>query len=102
MRIMQEYHWPGNIRQLRNVVERAAILSANEWIDQETIIEAGGRAFRSIEIIQSPQVQDTCKLEDYEINHILQVLEQVGGNQTEAAKILGIGRTTLWRKLNRR
>jgi len=102
MQIMQEYHWPGNIRQLRNVVERAAILSADGWIDQKTVIEAGGRAFRSIEASYRPQVQDTCKLEDYEINHILQVLEQVGGNQTEAAKILGIGRTTLWRKLNRR
>jgi propionate catabolism operon transcriptional regulator len=103
LRIMQEYHWPGNIRQLRNFVERAMILAPGRWIDKDTVIEAGGKSFLASLPDQSiPRKAESNNLEDYELGHILRVLEQVDGNQTEAAKILGIGRTTLWRKLNKR
>ncbi len=104
MDILKSYHWPGNIRQLRNIVERAMILSSDQIIDAETLLVAGGKDFLKLEIKQHAQDQEqrieAGKLEQREREYILNVLKQVNGNKTEAAKILGIGRTTLWRKIN--
>jgi transcriptional regulator, propionate catabolism operon regulatory protein len=103
MEILQSYHWPGNIRQLRNIVERSMILSQGKSIDKETVMMAGGKDFTSLQSSQTISVNETeenGKLQEYERDYILDVLRQVNGNKTEAAKILGIGRTTLWRKIN--
>lgn len=104
MEILQSYHWPGNIRQLRNIVERSMILSHGEVIDKETVLLAGGKDFLPLKAKQQGEKkadkQDNGRLQEYEREYILDVLNQVNGNKTEAAKILGIGRTTLWRKIN--
>ncbi len=50
--------------------------------------------------LDEPIESDHVKLQNHEREYILNVLKQVNGNKTEAAKILGIGRTTLWRKIN--
>ncbi|SEN25235.1 PAS domain S-box-containing protein [Mesobacillus persicus] len=102
MEILKQYHWPGNIRQLRNIVERSMILSPDEVISKETVMLAGGKDFLQLKTNQEEngEQQDTGKLQEYEREYILEVLNQVNGNKTEAAKILGIGRTTLWRKIN--
>ncbi len=104
MEILQSYHWPGNIRQLRNIVERSMILSPGEVIDNETVLLAGGKDFLQLKEKQQDEKKedkrDNGKLQEYEREYILDVLNQVNGNKTEAAKILGIGRTTLWRKIN--
>lgn len=94
MSLMQQYSWPGNIRELKNFVERAMILSPTKSISMETVLEAGGEVFQNQLSIQNN------KLAEAEKTHILQVLKQVNGNHTRAAEILGISRTTLWRKLN--
>lgn len=103
-KVLQSYHWPGNIRQLRNIVERAMILSPEEAIDSETVLAAGGKDFLELRDIKPPQdsaeEEDETKLQHLEKEYILDVLRQVNGNKTKAAKILGIGRTTLWRKMN--
>ncbi len=52
MEILQSYHWPGNIRQLRNIVERSMILSADKVIDAETVMIAGGKDFKNKSIVQ--------------------------------------------------
>ncbi|KAF0817793.1 Two-component transcriptional response regulator, AtoC family [Bacillus sp. ZZV12-4809] len=103
-KVLQSYHWPGNIRQLRNIVERAMILSPEEAIDSETVLAAGGKDFLELRELKPPQdsaeEEDETKLQHLEKEYILDVLRQVNGNKTKAAKILGIGRTTLWRKMN--
>ena len=78
------YSWPGNIRELESVIERAVISS------QGPILEIEDR-------LGYPSHKAVSK-EDRD--HLLEeVLRQVGGNQSKAAKLLGIGRTTVWRKL---
>jgi transcriptional regulator, propionate catabolism operon regulatory protein len=101
MEVLQSYHWPGNIRQLRNIVERSMILSHGEVIDKDTVLQAGGKDFHQLKTKRKEQTnEENGKLQEYEREYILDVLNQVNGNKTEAAKILGIGRTTLWRKIN--
>lgn len=103
MKILQNYHWPGNIRQLRNVVERSMILSLDKVINVDTVMISGGKVFINMKMKEGMKGAinpNKEKLEDYEREYIFDVLEKVNGNRTEAAKILGIGRTTLWRKIN--
>ncbi|WP_453993613.1 sigma 54-interacting transcriptional regulator [Bacillus nitroreducens] len=104
MELLQKYQWPGNIRQLRNIVERCMILSPHQMIQVETVLDAGGKDFENIIIKKTNQQledhQGKDKLVEYQRDYVLDVLKQVNGNKTEAAKILGIGRTTLWRMLN--
>jgi DNA-binding NtrC family response regulator len=95
---LRGYLWPGNVRELRSVVERAAIYSA------ETTAIAS--AALPPQILEQPQTlwagrDRRPSLEDIEQAYIRYVLEQVNGNQTQAAGILGISRKSLWEKRRR-
>ena len=98
---MQAYQWPGNIRELRNVVERAVVLSQGEWIDVHDVslsqLALPGETDRGGMARSGPFVPTT--IEEMERRHVLATLEAVGGNKTKAAAILGIERSTLDRKL---
>jgi NtrC-family two-component system response regulator AlgB len=88
---LREYSWPGNIRELRNVVERAAILCGSETVGVEHLPQA-------ISPRQAPiQVGDPVGLGVIEENHIRRVLASAKSLQ-EAADLLGIDQATLWRK----
>jgi two-component system, NtrC family, response regulator AtoC len=80
--------WPGNVRELRNVVERAVLLCAGDRIDPEHLVfdETPGAA--------------ALVDEDPERARILEALSKCGGNQTRAAKLLGLSRRTLTNRLN--
>jgi len=89
-----EHSWPGNIRELENAIERAAVLCTNGVIRPEylpsTVVQ--DRRHRSNDPSRS--------LAAAELDHIQAVLESVGGNRAEAARVLQIGQATLYRKLH--
>jgi Nif-specific regulatory protein len=99
---MQEYHWPGNIRELRNCIERAVVLSSTSIIDVPDLalstLASPGDTGR-IESVDNKFTPET--LATIEKRHILATLECTGGNKTKAAKLLGIERSTLDRKFAR-
>lgn len=94
------YDWPGNVRELANVMERAVALTNQDHISVADLPERVIREARS-----KPPVNDDpsqlVTLEEMERQYVLRVLEFVGGSRTEAARILGLDRTTLWRRLER-
>jgi len=88
---LEEYNFPGNIRELRNIIERAIILSESKILDE---------SFLPKDIVNRTAIHfSSSNLEEIEKNHILVVLEQANGNKTKTAELLGIGLTTLYRKL---
>ena len=89
---IRQYNFPGNIRELRNVIERAIIISKGNILSENTLPkEFFGEGINSRE--------DSSNLAEVEKNHILKILKSTDGNKTKAAEILGIGLTTLYRKL---
>ena len=90
------YPWPGNVRELENALERAAILARSEHVEPDDLpphVSAG------LQLGPSPALPRQISLAEAERAHILQTLERFGRNHSGAAEALGIGRTTLWRKL---
>jgi DNA-binding NtrC family response regulator len=88
MAILEQHRWPGNIRELRNVIERAMLLLDQEWIGPKelTALVRSGSAVR----FRLPA--DGVKLADVERQLVVQALERAGGNQTHAGQLLGINR----------
>jgi two-component system, NtrC family, response regulator len=87
---LKQYDFPGNIRELRNVIERAVILADDGVLSVELLPQ---------EFLPGSKDGVSLKLEDIEKNHIISVLRKTNGNKTKAAETLGIGLTTLYRKL---
>jgi DNA-binding NtrC family response regulator len=88
---LQQYGWPGNIRELKNVIERSVILENSNELTTATLPFT----------MQHPADHKTASFElaEVEKQHIRKVLQHTAGNKTEAAKLLGIGLTTLYRKI---
>jgi DNA-binding NtrC family response regulator len=100
---LQTQPWPGNVRELQNAVERAIILSSGRVVD---LADLGGQAVgpaptpaTTARLAPAPYPFQGLSLEAVERRHIEQVMQEVGGQKTRAAEILGINRTTLWKKL---
>jgi DNA-binding NtrC family response regulator len=93
LRAMEEYSWPGNIRQLQHMMERLTILAPGGRIDADAVKAA-------IEQMDTREAASET-LADTEAEQIRRVMAATGGNKSRAAKILGIERKTLYRKLER-
>jgi DNA-binding NtrC family response regulator len=98
MSLLVGYPWPGNIRELRNALDRAVALSPGDTIRPDDLpprIQSAGRAASIVADASRRQVS----LRNLEREYILEILRQVGGNKSRAAEILGLDRKTLYRKL---
>lgn len=96
------YPWPGNIRELSNIIERSVILRHGDAITPSTLIKAADPDLESPEIRKDRKdciQKSIATLRDMEESHIHFALSRVSGNYTQAAKLLGISRSTLMRKL---
>ena len=101
-RRLVEYEWPGNIRELKNVIERAVLLESEEIILLEHLpleISAGGAEGLSPDPTENVASFAPGPIAEIEKRHILHTLQWTSGNKTRAAKILGISRQTLREKL---
>jgi DNA-binding NtrC family response regulator len=95
MRKLNQYQWPGNVRELQHALERAVIMSDTDILQSEDfLLTTRSEKVAEIEI-------DTYNLEDIEKNIIVKVLKQNQGNVTQAATILGLTRTSLYRRMEK-
>ncbi|QDT88823.1 sigma-54-dependent transcriptional regulator [Gimesia algae] len=94
-----QYHWPGNIRELRNVMERAVALTRHDKITVADLPEKITNYHSNQILIDGLDPDGLVSLEELERRYITHVLEATGGNQTQAARILGLDRKTIYRKL---
>jgi transcriptional regulator with PAS, ATPase and Fis domain len=98
MGLLCQYSWPGNIRELENIIERAVALTNGSEITVDHLPEYISNL--SIETYRRND-SEFPTLEDQEKNYIKWILDKCEGNKTKAAKIMGIDRVSLWRKVKR-
>lgn len=106
IKALEEYHWPGNVRELRNVCERLVVGVESAEIDESHVLKLLEHVGARREDRACTGASDTIclkltgGLKQIENDVISWVLERVGGDKAEAARLLGISRTTLWRRLS--
>ena len=93
---LKVYHWPGNVRELRNAVERLAILSRDNEITPGDL-----KSLLGIPLFEKEQKTPLKEYEEYEHARILAAMKQANGNKTQAAKLLGMQRSKLYRRLQK-
>ncbi|MBW2408861.1 MAG: sigma-54-dependent Fis family transcriptional regulator, partial [Deltaproteobacteria bacterium] len=97
MQALFTYTWPGNVRELRNAIEYAFVLCSGHWIDKEHLppkITARGKrpsANHLHKIVSRTQERDK----------LIQTLRQTDGNQSETARLLGVSRVTVWKRIKK-
>jgi DNA-binding NtrC family response regulator len=103
LRVLQLQPWPGNLRELHNVLERAAVLSDDDMIGEGPIRLALSGAIVAADDgpLRTPAGETPARLDDAQRAHIHGVLQAVHGNKTRAADRLGISRRALYRLLDR-
>jgi DNA-binding NtrC family response regulator len=93
------YTWPGNVRELRNIIERAVALTGYEKISVDDLPEKIRDYKASHFLVGSDNSTELVPIQEVERRYILHVLKTVGDNKTLAARVLGLDRKTLYRKL---
>jgi len=97
MEALLTYSWPGNVRELRNAIEYAFVLCSGKWIGREhlppKVISNGRKSLTN-------HHQNAASWEE-ERTKLTNALRKVGGNQSEAARILGVSRVTIWKRIKK-
>ena len=93
MKKLKEYHWPGNIRELQHAIERAVIMTEGKFVEP-----ADFQLQESLHM-DSISLKDELNLEEVERIAIKNAVKKHNGNLSKAARELGLGRTTLYRKM---
>jgi len=100
LQLLKLHNWPGNIRELKNVLERSVILETGTTLSEETLpLEIRQLQTEPIET-GAPKMLSAFSLAAAEKIHIQKVINHTGGNKTETARLLNIALTTLYRKLD--
>jgi len=101
LKLLMEYHWPGNVRQLENTIERAVALSANPVIDVADIALDSNTAARNEAGATAPVLPEGMTLEQWEDEIIREALRRANGNKSQAARMLGLSRNALRYRLGK-
>ena len=94
LKILTEYPWPGNLRELKSVINKAAIFAESNIIMPQDLPS-------HLAVNKQVRQRWSRTLQDIEKEHIINVLEETGGNQSKASEILGINRKTLYKKIHK-
>jgi len=95
MKRFQRYQWPGNVRELENAIERAAALSSGPVLHTEDL----PTNLQEYGAVPPPSTNEVLKMDELERRAIFRAIREANGDKLAAAKLLGIGKTTLYRKL---
>jgi two-component system, NtrC family, response regulator AlgB len=93
--MLRQYRWPGNVREMRNVLERALLFCKGDILDRDAL-----RFDRSLEPDQEGD-GEAQTLDDAERRHIAAVLSRAGGKVDDAARVLALSRSSLYAKLKK-
>jgi DNA-binding NtrC family response regulator len=104
--IMLDHDWPGNIRELRNVIEYAFVMCHEGLIRPEHVVHKINSKAGSPTLQPFSQTHDAGTIPFQakylkERKHLLDALQKADGNQTEAARILGVNRVTVWKRMKK-
>lgn len=100
MKLLMDYPWPGNVRELANAVEHSVICAENGMVTLASLPQDLCHYQRE-QVPQAPRTASLPPGSDHQRQELLEALERTGGNRAEAAQILGIDRSTLWRRMRR-
>ena len=97
LELLYDYHWPGNVRELRNTIEYAFVLCPGNWIGKEHLPPklATGKTKTLPKSGKRSAFRDNGRVE------LINILRQVNGNQSEAARMLGVSRVTVWKRIKK-
>jgi transcriptional regulator with PAS, ATPase and Fis domain len=97
--ILMDYNWPGNTRELENAIERATILSKGTVIMPDDLPDSLRNLGTKKELPEGSKLKDALSLPEKDL--IVKTLDSVGWNRNETARVLGINRTTLYKKMSK-